>query len=253
MKLTVKQEAMITYSGLGAGLLLCLLAIFGMILSGCTKENVSGSGRVIREERTVARFEELTVEGPFEVHIRQGPEAPLTVEAEDNVMHVVETSVSGTTLYLNIRKHVNLRHFKVIHVYVQSPQFRRIIFSGSGSITGKDTIRTTQFSYECNGSADAQFKVDANEVKMNMNGSGSVLVEGFSREYIANINGSGNVSGEGLKTGNARITINGSGDQSIWVTDRLEVRIAGSGNVRFRGSPATLNTTVGGSGQIIKL
>jgi len=253
MKLTGKQEYLITYSGLSVSLLLCLLAIFGLILSGCARENVHGSGRIITEERPVDRFEDLTIDGPLEVHVKQGALVPLRIQAEDNVMRVIETSVSGTNLRVRIRNGVNLKSFRPIHVYVQSEKYRRIIFSGSGSLTGTDTIKTPLFLYEVNGSNDANLKVDANEVRVVVNGSGNIDMEGLSRDYYSAINGSGDVRAEFLKTINAHVETNGSGEQRIWVVDKLWGHISGSGNVKYKGTPASLNVTVSGSGRVTKL
>lgn len=255
MKMTAKKETIVTYSGLCTGLLLCLLVIFGLILTGCAKENLYGSGRVVTEERTVARFEDLVLEGPLEVHLKQGTGTPLRLEAEDNVMRFIETTVNGATLRVKIRDHVNLKRIKPIHVYVDSEKYRKIVFSGSGSLnsTGTDTIKTTLFSYEINGSANANLRVAANEVNIWVNGSGNLQLEGTTEDYDSEINGSGNISAAGLQSVNAGIRINGSGEQQIWVTEKLDARIQGSGNIRYKGTPATVNTSVSGSGKVTKL
>lgn len=255
MKMTARKETIITCSGLSLSLLLCLLVIFGLILGGCARENVYGSGRVVTEERPVGRFEDLTLEGPLEVHLKQGAAAALTIEAEDNVMRIVETSVSGATLHVKIRNSVNLKRFKPIHVYVQSEKYRKIIFSGSGSLSGNgnDTIRTPSFSYEINGSADARLKLDANEVRVWVNGSGNLGLDGKTTDYTSEINGSGNIHAAGLEAAKARIKINGSGEQLIWVTGQLDATISGSGNIKYKGTPGTVNTSVSGSGKIFKL
>ncbi len=251
--MTVKQETIFTYSGLSVGLILCLLVIFGMILTGCAHENVYGSGRVITEERPVDRFDEVTIEGPVEIHIKQGQQLPLKVEAEDNVMRIIETHVNGTTLRVKIRNGVNLKRYRPIHVYLQSETYKKITFSGSGSLTGPDTIRTSSFTYEINGSADADLKLDANEVRTYINGSGNLRLEGKSNACFSEINGSGDLHAPDLMTSTADIHIDGSGSQTIWVTDRLDARISGSGNIRYKGSPGTVNTRIAGSGKVIKL
>ncbi|WP_168208712.1 head GIN domain-containing protein [Chitinophaga sp. XS-30] len=253
MKLTTKQTIVITNSGLSVSLLLCLLVIFGLILSSCSRENVHGSGRMVTEERAVGRFEDITLEGPLQVHLEQDQRVPVVIEAEDNVMRFVETFVNGTTLHVKIRNNVNLKSFRPINVYVQNDEFRRIIFSGSGSLTANDTITSTLFSYEINGSADARLKLDANEVELIVNGSGDMEVEGRAGDYRAEINGSGDINAIGLQVENARIRISGSGEQRIWVLDLLDARITGSGNIRYKETPGTVNTSINGSGKVIKL
>ncbi len=250
--MTAKNESVLTIGSLGASLLLCLLAIFGFILTGCSRENVNGSGRMISEERSVGRFEDVTIDGSMDVIVKQGPAIPLTIEAEDNVMRYVETYVAGTTLRVKMRNGLNLKRHKQIIVHIQSEQYRKIVFSGSGGVTTPDTIRTNQFITELNGSGDARLKVDANEVRLYVNGSGNVRVEGKTRDYFSEVNGSGDVSAENVKSLNADVRISGSGNQSISVADRLNAHISGSGNIRYWGNPPALTVNVTGSGKVIK-
>lgn len=253
MKMTAKQTTIAAYSGLSAGLLLCLLAIFGLILTGCGRENVFGSGNVVTEQRTVSPFEDVILEGSLQVEIKQGQNGRVNLQAEDNVMRYIETTVSGTTLRVRLRNGVNLRHSKPIHVYLESEKYRKVLFSGSGSVTGNDTIKSTLFIYEINGSADARLKVEANEVQVRVDGSGDITMEGKAGDYSSVINGSGNIGAASLQSARASIQINGSGEQQIWVMHELNARINGSGNIRYKGTPATVNSTVSGSGKISKL
>lgn len=48
----MKKQFIITYTSLSIGWLLLMIAIFSIILSSCTKENISGSGNVVTETRT---------------------------------------------------------------------------------------------------------------------------------------------------------------------------------------------------------
>ncbi len=237
MNMTAKKnQTFYALSGLGIWLILCLLAIFGLILSGCSRENVFGSGRMISEERAVGPFNEVTIDGSMDVIVYPGANIPLTVEAEDNVMRFVETYVSGTTLRIKMRNGLNLKRHKQIIVHVRSDEYRKIISSGSGALTSSDTIHTNQFIAELNGSGNAKLKLDANEVRLYVNGSGNIRADGKTREYYSSIEGSGDIHAEDVQSLNADVRITGSGNQSISVSERLNARITGSGNIRYRGT-----------------
>uniref|UniRef100_UPI00260E07C1 GIN domain-containing protein n=1 Tax=Chitinophaga sp. TaxID=1869181 RepID=UPI00260E07C1 len=137
-------------------------------------------------------------------------------------------------------------------VHIQSEDYRRVVFSGSGEVTTPDTIRSTQFTADLNGSGNARLKVDANELRLYLSGSGNIRAEGKSRDYHASIEGSGNIHADAVKTVNANVKITGSGNQSISVSDRLDARITGSGNIRYSGNPPTVNVNISGSGKVIK-
>lgn len=253
MKLSVKQTTITTYSGLSISLLLLLLVIFGSILTGCSREHIQGSGRMVTEERNVGSYEDVTLEGPLDVQLKQGQLKPVVIEAEDNVMHVLETYVTGNRLTIRIRNGVNLKNFRQIKVSLQSERFSRIIFAGSGSLRSNDTIHSSFFSYQINGSANASLKLKTNETNIIVNGSGDIHLEGETNKYYGEINGSGDIDATSLQARDATVRISGSGEQRIWALDLLDVRINGSGGVKYKGAPGTLNTSINGSGKVIKL
>jgi len=51
-----------------------------------------------------------------------------------------------------------------------------------------------------------------------------------------------------LKTKECEVEIYGSGDCDVNVSESLDVRINGSGNVTYKGNPAEVNQKVSGSG-----
>ncbi|NOR13025.1 MAG: DUF2807 domain-containing protein, partial [Candidatus Aminicenantes bacterium] len=67
------------------------------------------------------------------------------------------------------------------------------------------------------------------------------------------IAGSGSVEALDLLVSCYDIQIPGSGECRIHVEDVLNVVIAGSGNVYYKGFPSVVNTTIIGSGDVIHL
>jgi hypothetical protein len=248
-----KKQTVITYTGLSISWILLMIFIFSFILSSCHKDVIVGSGHVITEQRPIDPFSEITVDGSFDIHLKQDGNLPLVIDAEDNVMRVIETYVSGNTLRVKIKDHTNLRRFKAIQVYVHSNTFNRMIFSGSGSVNAPDTIRTDKFTYEINGSASTNLALDGTQIETIINGSGNIRYKGKVNSYTSTINGSGDINALELLTRNATLTVHGSGDQTISVENQLDVNIYGSGNVKYLGNPAKINSNIQGSGKVIKL
>lgn len=249
---TVKKQTIIVYSSLSIGWLLLMLAIFSFILSGCSKEVMTGSGAIVTEQRLPGIFTNVAVDGPFQVHLKQAADTKVIVSAEENLMRVIETYVSDSTLHIRIRKDVRLNFFRDIHVTLQSANYHVISFSGSGNIDNIDTLYTDDFSYEISGSGGARFTVVSNLLKTFVNGSGNVSLYGHTDSYNSQLNGSGNVSGLDLSCLDADISVNGSGGHTLSVQHSLDVSIRGSGHVRYKGSPS-VNADIEGSGKVTKL
>ncbi|SFE28595.1 Putative auto-transporter adhesin, head GIN domain [Chitinophaga sp. CF118] len=249
---TVKKQTIIVYSSLGIGWLLLMLFIFSFILSGCSKEVLAGSGMVITEQRPTGNFTDVTVDGPFYVHLQQAADTRVEIIAENNLMRVIETEVRDSILHIRLKKGVRLNFFKDIHINLKNTTYHSVDFSGSGNIDNTDTLHTAHFAYAINGSGNARFTLETIKLETTINGSGSVNLCGSTSSYNSDINGSGDINGLDLLCSDASISVKGSGGHTLSVSHALDVSIHGSGNVKYKGSP-TVNSDIQGSGRVIKL
>jgi hypothetical protein len=229
-----------------------LLALIGFMLSGCTKEVMTGSGPVIAQDRVAGTFTYVRVDGPFYVHLSESANSNVSVTAEENLMRVIETYVTDSTLHITLKKDVRLNFFRDIHITVKSPAFKGISFYGPGAIDNTDTLHTDHFTYHSEGSGNARFTVLTNTLETAVNGSGNISLYGNAATYNSNINGSGNVGALDLTCIDANISVNGSGGQTLNVIQSLDVSIRGSGSVRYTGNPV-ISSDIAGSGRVTQL
>jgi hypothetical protein len=144
--------------------------------------------------------------------------------------------------------------------------------NGSGNIT-LGSLKVTSLNFQMNGSGSLKLeKLTARQVTLGMNGSGDAAVNALSADELqADVKGSGqyvlkgkvtrqNLSSLGsgkydaraLESGQADISVIGSGDSKVWATESLSISILGSGSVGYLGRPK-LSQQVSGSGNIYSL
>lgn len=128
-----------------------------------------------------------------------------------------------------------------------------IDIGGSGDVR-TERVKVPEFDVDINGSGDITLReLIAKNVRLDVNGSGNLRIEdGETGDQDININGSGNFQAGDMVSKSAKIRIGGSGDITVWVTDLLDVRIYGSGNVRYYGRPS-VSSSGNGSGDITSL
>ena len=183
----------------------------------------------------------------------------------------------------------NRGDFDQVHVYVTVSKLSGLAVAGSGKVIGEGTFSSSTLDLDMAGSGSIQMDVDAGAINADLSGSGQVLISGKIgglnadvagsglietgeitggevRAEIAGsgtlrlhgkaaalrvtIAGSGDISGFDLEAKESRIKIAGSGNVETRVTDALDVEIAGSGSVSYKGNPARLNQHVNGSGKV---
>jgi hypothetical protein len=63
--------------------------------------SVEGSGKIVKEERKLTGFINVTVKSGVECEIKQADSYKITVEADDNVISEIDTKVENNTLIIS--------------------------------------------------------------------------------------------------------------------------------------------------------
>jgi hypothetical protein len=184
------------------------------------------------------------------VFIEQGGSS-LRIEAEDNILPLLETSVENGVLVISSEKCI--RPQKTIKIYAGMEEVRSISLSGSGDITGTTLINSENLDLAVIGAGDIEMKVNTNSLKSLISGSGDILLKGNASSHEIEITGSGNVDAPELRTEVTRVNISGSGDAKVYADRGLDTNINGSGNVFYGGNPEELSKRVSGIGKIEKI
>ncbi|HEY1164327.1 MAG TPA: head GIN domain-containing protein [Chitinophaga sp.] len=236
-------------------LLASLFAISTISLTSCdvTGQNrVKGSGNVTKEERSVEAFKELSVRGSMDVYLTQGPSKAAVIEAEDNLIPLIEFEREGDKLIVREKRHTNIHATKPIRVYLTTPELENVGLAGSGNIKLENKFSNdSHMKVSVSGSGNFSGAINSPEVDANIAGSGNITVEGESRNLDVDIAGSGNFKGQQLLSEKAEVSIAGSGDANVHASVSLDAKIAGSGDVHYKGNPQ-INSKVAGSGSVRK-
>ena len=216
-------------------------------LNGCGKKTVKGSGNLISEERQVAEFNQIILKGTGKVTLTKGDQQYLNIETDDNVMSLIETTVRNGKLEIS-HSGWNIRP-TVLDFFITVKALKGVAISGSGDINGKNRFVSEDFYADVSGSGDIFLELEATQLNSDVSGSGSIQLAGKSYSHDASITGSGKISAFDMETKNASVTITGSGDCRVNVSEKLRAKITGSGDVRYRGHPQIIKK-ITGSGSV---
>jgi Putative auto-transporter adhesin, head GIN domain len=211
-------------SGTTALLLMLLAAI---VTSSCIV-GVEGSGNVITESREVSDFTEIVLGGSGRVLVEVTGTESLTIEAEDNIIPLLETTVSDGRLRLDTTRSISPTT-EVLYT-ITAANLDGLAVSGSGVVEAE--------------------AIDGSDFRVDISGSGDVAVEGtLSGVLSVSISGSGEFDGEALTAPDGEVDVSGSGHSVVNVTDTLDVSVSGSGDVEYLGQPS-VDSDVSGSGTV---
>jgi Putative auto-transporter adhesin, head GIN domain len=228
-----------------------VLSILVLILavSGCIG---SGSGKIVKENRSVAGFDQIVLNGNINLNIKQGDSEALVIQAEDNIVPNIVTNVNNKVLTISYRGMATPIPTKPVYAYLTVKNLNSVSTSGSGYVKA-DNIKTNNINIVISGSGNSNFvNLNSNRLKINISGSGDVKITGKIENQNVKILGSGRYIANDLNSSLADIIIEGSGKATVNVTKKLNIKISGSGEVTFSGNPQ-VKQTINGSGEVNKV
>jgi hypothetical protein len=228
-----------------AGLALILTAA---LVAGCGVTIVNGSGKSITQNRTVADFQYVSLEGLGDIAIVQSGAETLTIEAEDNVMPLIKTEVKNGTLSIRFdQKNWQdvIRPSKPIRFALGVKTLKGVEISGAGNLVAP-ALKADALAIKLSGAGAVKFdKLEASELSTSVSGLGNVELTGTVPKQTVEISGAGQYLAGNVSGRTAKITLSGGGNATVWATDTLDVTINGAGQVSYFTSPKITKSITG--------
>ena len=215
-------------------------------------EKIKGNGNFTTITRTTSDYDGIKCSGSFDYVLVKGTEGKITLEGESNLLEYIITEVKNNKLVVKVENNVNLRTTsnKEIKITIPFQDINEVSMAGSGNLTSKDVITSNDLKVAMAGSGKVKLNVKANNIESSMAGSGNLTLSGSTNSLEADIAGSGDFNGFGLEANETDVSVAGSGDAEVVSNKSLKARVAGSGDIRYKGNPEKEDTKVAGSGKI---
>lgn len=211
-----------------------------------------GDRRTRRERREVAGFEVIETDVPGELRIAQGPVEALEIEAEPVVLERISAEVLQGRLRLSMRAGTLVTRAPIA-IRVGLRRLTAVEARGAQTIEIPALAGAKlQVSLDGSGTLDIG-RLELRELVVRTRGARVVRIAGGTVErQQVELGGSGRYDAGGLDCRRAALRIQGNGSVWLAAADRLEIDVAGSGSIRYRGDPV-LQRLVRGVASIEKM
>ena len=237
----------------GMMLVLATLACSITIPYGGGSSMIRGSGSMVSEERSVSGVHgvELAMNGTL--NIRLGDSEALTIEAEDNLLQYIETSVRGGTLLIKTRSGTNVKSTRSINFVLTVSDLNSVSVSSSGDIIAS-ALEDDRCDIEISSSGSISLEsVDCTTLSTRISSSGQVSIAGGSAErQEIRISSSGDYLAPQVVSSDADITISSSGSATVNVLENITGSISSSGDIYYFGDPQ-VNVRTSSSGTVQRM
>ena len=205
------------------------------------------------ENRAVSGFHIIDSRGGYDIFLTQGEKEGLRLEGEADDLAKIETGVKSGTLVIK-RKNSNWdTKSEKIKIFIDYIKLEEIKNSGSADLVFEKLHTGSKLALNIAGSGSVVGKFELDDISISIAGSGSAEISGKAVNQKISISGSGDVKAFEMLTANCDVQIAGSGDVEVNVEKKIYAKIAGSGDIRYKGNPANIESKTAGSGSIKKM
>jgi hypothetical protein len=189
---------------------------------------VKGSGNVQTESREVSDFDAVDVGGVFQVEITAQKDFSVTVEADDNLLPLVKTTVEGNTL--KIESDGKLHPTKPIVIRISAPDIAGLDVSGASSTTLIDV-------------KNSALSVDAS-------GASKIKISGETAKLTVDVSGATKINAEDLRSTDTSVDASGASGVTVNVSGELRADASGASNITYTGSPLKVEKSSHGASRV---
>ena len=206
------------------------------------------------ETRQFNSFNSVKIGGNFDVIIQQGSTPNVQITASGVDSKEIITEMRGDELVIRMEDdRWNWKNSYEVDIVITYTTLNGITSSGSSSVVTKSTIKSDNFKLRLSGSGKLKVKVETDELEASLSGSGDIELSGKAKRQDISISGSGDIEALDLSTNSTKISISGSGNAKVAVSEEIEAKVSGSGDIRYQGSPSKQIVKTTGSGSVRKI
>lgn len=241
MKTSIKKQVVLLVAGL----------LFATTSYGQWK-SIKGNGNMTTVTRTTDSYDAIKCAGSMDFILVKSSEGKIKIEGEENLLEYIITEVKDNKLKVRVKKGKNLKFSKnkTIKITIPFIDINEVSLAGSGDLWNEDIINSTNLDVALAGSGDVVLDIKATSVEGALAGSGDLTLKGNTNSLIAKVAGSGDFHGFDLQSNNTKVSVAGSGDAEVVSNKSIKARVAGTGDIVYKGNPETKDTKVAGSGDI---
>ena len=208
-------------------ILLFIALMQGEILAEC-QGGIDGNGVTKTERRAVTDFSRIHITGAFDVEINSGNQYSLSITADENILPIIKSVVTGQTL--DIRSTDSYCTQNVLYLEIGTENLRGLHLSGATDINVAG--------------------VDSDVFDIRLEVAGDLRIEGTAGKVNAELKGGSDLDAIELKAQEVSVTITGAGDAGVHASDMLEAEITGMGDIVYYGRPKIIRKNITGLGDI---
>ncbi len=199
------------------------------------KGGIKGNGIILKENRkVVGDFDTVVASENLKVWVSQADEFSITVEADENIITLIDTNIKDGKLYLQTHENIGRATKKV---YVSLPNVSALISSTGSILQTQNIIKGDSLLIDASTGSFLNAKIYVNKVIINGKEGTKLSVSGEAHKTSIDISSGSNMDAKELQTINCLAKVSYGGSVKIKVSKSLIADANTGGNISYIGNP----------------
>lgn len=215
--------------------LISMLSILTIVSCYTTQtKGIKGNLKIVKEERNIKAFTQIKAASIFKIYLKQGSPQSVVVETDENLIDMIQTSVSGGTLSLDISG--NIQEITTLNIYITVENLTKIDISGvskleietpltvnstmyiemsGASVLNAKEINATDVMLNLSGAAKTKAIINCNTLDINSSGAANAKLEGKANKQTIKASGAVKINLQHMKSVETNVTASDAANVTI--------------------------------------
>jgi len=222
------------------------------LLYSCSSKCIEDSGKHIIKDLTVKPFDEIEIEGPIKLVLKQDSSFAVKISADSNIMDKIKPEVSGSTFKISLdpMKYCGTDSI-VVHAGIGA--LKEIKAKGSSLVYSEGRLNLSDLNLYLTGAPDLNLDINARKLETEVDGAAKITLSGQAGSHKLESKGVLNLDAFNFVVGEYDIKVEGTGKSNINVLNDLKVNTSGASSIYYKGNPKNISEKKTGTAKLEKV
>ena len=224
-----------------------LLAIC-MILSFAGLAQVSGNGKVVKEERNLSGFHEIAVKNAIKLVITQGNTEKVVVETDENIQPYLVTEVVNGSLNIGMKGNIN--QVNTLNVYVTAKELSSLESSSAAKIISEGSIKAKDMTISSSSGSAVKLEINCQQLKVKTSSGSSISLAGSTQSIDTESSSGASLNAAEVKAERGEMEASSGASVQVQVTKESKARASSGAHITVKGNPAIRDSDSSSGGSV---
>ncbi len=208
------------------------------------------SAQTVKEQRLTAgqTFHGVVSGSVFSVYLTQGDQFSVEVEAAEEHMPYIETSINGGLLHIDYTQRA--RNLRNLEVRVTAPEFTFLHAGGASTIKSTNTLTANKMELKVSGASNMELDLIADRLTTNVSGASGIQLSGEAGFQQLHASGVSRVRAYDLQTEDTEVHSSGTSNVRVTANNTIAANASGTSTINVRGNPEVISYKTSGTASI---